>query len=294
MAKVNNSVSPPKFVTTKMRPKNATGVDKPACQGYTYRMATQLPTSKNSRGPGQLIISRKDRLGALLLALLVLLYVLVSMPTGAPATYSARIDSMERKINISNYKSNYNKYDSPTTLRQRPYPHIYEKKKISTPLPLPQKILKEPTSNPTNHRGQHRQKPVSLQEADSTDLEKLPGIGPVLASRIVRYREKIGGFHSKKQLREVYGISDTLYRFLEPFLEMSLGEAKLKKIDLNSATLETLRQHPYLGWEKARIIVRYREANGPFRSLSDLNKIRVLDSVTLERFLPYATLDPLE
>ncbi|NDF99641.1 MAG: helix-hairpin-helix domain-containing protein, partial [Chitinophagia bacterium] len=74
---------------------------------------------------------------------------------------------------------------------------------------------------------------MSLNESDSVSLEKLPGIGPVLASRIIRYREKLGGFYHRSQLREVYGIDDSLYAFLEPFIETGAEDRLLKKIDLN-------------------------------------------------------------
>ncbi|MFM8709636.1 MAG: ComEA family DNA-binding protein [Sphingomonadales bacterium] len=128
---------------------------------------------------------------------------------------------------------------------------------------------------------------LSLNGSDSAALEMLPGIGPVLAARIIRYREKLGGFYQRSQLREVYGIDDSLFAFIAPFFETSPSASALKKIDLNSVSLDNLRQHPYLRWEKAKAIVRYRESNGPFTSVSDLEKIIALDTTTLSRLLPY-------
>lgn len=256
-------------------------------------MTPSLPTPGKGRRPGQLTISRKDRMGALLLALLVLLYVAVSMPTGTTRTYSARIDSMKQ----NNYKNNYqstNKinHSLPKSSQRSSKPSYYQKDKTPGYYHY-QKSINSYFSQPGREYFQKPQRSVFLQQADSAQLEKLPGIGPVLASRIVRYREKIGGFYSKSQLKEVYGISDTLYQFLESYLEMKPDFASLKKIDLNAVSLETLRQHPYLGWEKAKFIIRYREANGPFTSLDDLTKIRALDSFTIKRFAPYATIDSI-
>ena len=37
--------------------------------------------------------------------------------------------------------------------------------------------------------------PLELNMADAQDLEVLPGLGPVLSQRIVRFREMLGGFH---------------------------------------------------------------------------------------------------
>jgi competence ComEA-like helix-hairpin-helix protein len=62
-------------------------------------------------------------------------------------------------------------------------------------------------------------------------------------------------------------------------------------MDINTATLETLRQHPYLRWEKAKAIIRYREANGPFANVRDLEKILTLDTLTIRRLLPYVVVN---
>lgn len=261
--------------------------------------------------PGHFMIGRKDRLGALSLGLMVLVYAVISMPPGVAPTYLARIDSMEKKVK-TNYKSaTKNRYSVPNTTASRYHPtnsypgHIdrngihynpnYDPRSnlgAAPPYqphtkPVPRSDL--PAAANTAHQKKYAGKrmALSLNGSDSASLERLPGIGPVLASRIIRYREKLGGFHSKHQLQEVYGIDDTLFAFVEKFIEVSAEDASLKKIDLNTATLETLRQHPYLRWEKARAIIRYREANGPFTSVRDLEKILPLDSTTLLRLLPY-------
>jgi competence protein ComEA len=97
---------------------------------------------------------------------------------------------------------------------------------------------------------------VDLNASDSAAWESLPGVGPVLASRIVRYRKRLGGFISVDQLREVYGVSDTLMAMLAKHLLH--GEQVLKR-DWMLATEEELRSHPYIGYKMARLIVRYRE-----------------------------------
>jgi competence protein ComEA len=97
---------------------------------------------------------------------------------------------------------------------------------------------------------------VDLNASDSAAWESLPGVGPVLASRIVRYRKRLGGFISVDQLREVYGVSDTLMAMLEKHL---LHGEQVQKRDWMLATEEELRSHPYIGYKMARLIVRYRE-----------------------------------
>jgi competence ComEA-like helix-hairpin-helix protein len=240
------------------------------------------------------MVSRKDRLAALIVGLLVLAYAVISMPPGVPATYFARVDSMEIKPIKSYISTNRKKYshveagsdrsDRPARSHHNSYAQDNYRSRVYTENgQRTEKAFKTP--RPDIH------KPLPLNESDSAALEKLPGIGPVLASRIIRYREKLGGFYHRSQLREVYGIDDSLYAFIEHFMETNPTEGSLKKMDINTATLETLRQHPYLRWEKAKAIIRYREANGPFTNVRDLEKILTLDTLTIRRLLPYAVVN---
>jgi competence protein ComEA len=57
--------------------------------------------------------------------------------------------------------------------------------------------------------------PVDLNAATQAQLEELPGIGPALATAILRYREEHGGFRSVGELQEVRGIGDARFAELE-------------------------------------------------------------------------------
>ncbi|WP_051759220.1 ComEA family DNA-binding protein [Herbidospora cretacea] len=56
---------------------------------------------------------------------------------------------------------------------------------------------------------------VSLNSATVEQLDQLPGVGEVLAQRIVEYRDTNGGFQSIEQLREVEGIGDAKFADLK-------------------------------------------------------------------------------
>ncbi|MBM3158492.1 MAG: helix-hairpin-helix domain-containing protein [Bacteroidetes bacterium] len=128
-------------------------------------------------------------------------------------------------------------------------------------------------------------KMVDLNIADSIDLIKLPGIGPVLSARIVKYREKLGGFHSVAQLKEIYGMPDSTYQKISTQLE--LPDPIVKKIAINQADEKTIAMHPYVEWKEAKLIVRYREANGYFNSSEQLAACWGLEKKKLEKLLPY-------
>lgn len=107
-------------------------------------------------------------------------------------------------------------------------------------------------------------KAFDINTADSSQFEALPGIGPKLANRIIGFRQKLGGFYSVMQVNETYGLQDSTFQKIKFFLRL---ETLPKKINLNTATKETLRAHPYFKWNLANAIIEFRNQHGPFRDL---------------------------
>lgn len=126
---------------------------------------------------------------------------------------------------------------------------------------------------------------MELNAADSLSLQQLPGIGPVYASRIVRYRERLGGFFSTAQLLDVYGMDTLRYERLLP--QLTVDTMLVNKIDINEATYEEFRNHPFISPKQAGAIVRYRKQHGRFAAVSDLARIVVLDEHSLYKMKPY-------
>lgn len=110
--------------------------------------------------------------------------------------------------------------------------------------------------------------PADLNAADSAELERLPGIGPVLARRIIRYRKLLGGFYDTRQLMEVYGISDSVYLLIAH--RVAADTASLVRINLNEAPESVLARHPYIGRYMARGIILYRAQTIRIGSLEEL------------------------
>jgi DNA uptake protein ComE-like DNA-binding protein len=116
---------------------------------------------------------------------------------------------------------------------------------------------------------------VDINTADSAQWESLPGIGPVLAARIVKFRERLGGFYSIRQVGETFGLADSTFNKIQPSLR--LHTVSLKKLDLNLTDEKSLALHPYIRYKLARLIVLYRSNHGPFRQPEDLLGIPLVD-----------------
>jgi competence ComEA-like helix-hairpin-helix protein len=129
---------------------------------------------------------------------------------------------------------------------------------------------------------------VDINQGDTSEFIALPGIGSKLAARIILFREKLGGFHSVEQVGEVYGLQDSTFQKIKPFL--MLGSNGIRKIRLNTATKEEIKAHPYFKWSLANAIVEYRNVHGKFNELSELKKITIIDEPVYRRILPYLEL----
>ena len=128
--------------------------------------------------------------------------------------------------------------------------------------------------------------PLELNSADSLELIGLHGIGPVFASRILKYRQLLGGFYSTRQLLEVYGFPRETYLSLGD--KIFVDTTKIRKIRINFAVYSEMIRHPYVGKDLVEAILDYREQNGPFTSNSQLLDAGLIDSsafVVLETYL---------
>lgn len=126
---------------------------------------------------------------------------------------------------------------------------------------------------------------VEINQADSAMLVGIRGIGPAFARRILKYRERLGGFYKKEQLREVYGLDSAKYEEIK--LQVSVDPLQVKKIDINSATFDLLKNCPYLKYKQVNAIIEYRKQHGDYASVEDMMKIAILDAETLNRLAPY-------
>ena len=126
---------------------------------------------------------------------------------------------------------------------------------------------------------------IQLNSIDSAGLLPLPGIGPVYAGRIIKYRSLLGGFVNKGQLLEVYGMDSAR---LEPLMDMIRTDTSaIIKLNPSTAKFRELLRHPYLEYEDVLALVKYRDMEGPIDSSGEIRQNMLLTDSTLQKIHPY-------
>lgn len=120
---------------------------------------------------------------------------------------------------------------------------------------------------------------IDINLADTSAFIALPGIGSKLANRIINFREKLGGFYSVDQIAETYGLPDSVFQKLKSHFK--INETQVRKININTADVNLLKQHPYVKWNIANAIIQYRQQHGTFKSVDEIQQI---DAITPEMF----------
>ena len=126
---------------------------------------------------------------------------------------------------------------------------------------------------------------IDLNATDSAGLTSIRGIGPVLASRIIKFRNKLGGFFSVTQLKDVYGLSEETYAGIKD--RLIADSSGIKKIPVNSISLDDLKQHPYFRNPVASTLISYRNEHGAFSSAEELKNIDLISEELYQKILPY-------
>lgn len=134
------------------------------------------------------------------------------------------------------------------------------------------------------HKTQNQRPSINLNFADSMELEQLPGIGAKTARRIVKYRNRLGGFISKYQLLEIRFFDSSLV--VENRIDFKIDTTLIKKIDINQCEIIDLYRHPYIGKEFARTLWNYKNAHYPL-NYNELIKIQGIPEEIIVKLTPY-------
>ncbi len=128
---------------------------------------------------------------------------------------------------------------------------------------------------------------VDINKGTSEDFQKIRGIGPYYANKIIDKRDALGGFHATEQLVEL--MPDSVFQKIMPSIE--LNSKSVRQININTADADELKSHPYIKWRTASAIVKYRQTHGEFNTVEDLRKIYSIKGELYEKIAPYLTVE---
>lgn len=135
-------------------------------------------------------------------------------------------------------------------------------------------------------KNQIRKSPIlNLNICDSASLEALPGIGPVLSSRIIRYRNLIGGYVSVDQLKEVYGLPEETFDLISA--RVMADSLTIRKVRINEWDYSQLIRHPYFQRNEVSAILKYREIKGRIKNISEMVENNLISSETARKIRQY-------
>ncbi len=178
--------------------------------------------------------------------------------------------TLEPYISLPN-KPEYTKKEYPKT------PHSYTPHANNYPTKY-QPYTPNTTSHPTTTAIR-----IDLNRTDTSLLQSLRGIGSTLATRILKYKELLGGYTSINQLKEVWGITDQNFELIASQVEVVPTE--IKKIPINTIAYNELKKHPYFK-ELGVKIMYIRNKKGKIDGIQDLVE-EGISTLEIEKILPY-------
>lgn len=161
-------------------------------------------------------------------------------------------------------------------------------RKLKPYIQLPDESEEKKSYNNNKARKSKKEwKPIvkDINLADSAELTEVFGIGPFFAGKIVEHREKLGGYIAKKQLVEIWKFSDSMLIKLDSTLIISKVEPR--KMNINTAAADELKNHPYISWSIANSIVSIREQHGEYQKLDEIKKSVLIDDSLFIKLSPY-------
>jgi competence protein ComEA len=205
------------------------------------------------------------------------------MKNGFSSSMANRLINYRKKGGTFKIKSDLLKlYGIDTVLYKKVYAFI--------DLPVARTNKNNPTKEQPIVKPRTANVKLDLNEADTIQLVKLYGIGKKLSERIVKFRNRLGGFVSMDQLKEVYGLDSAIIKSIATKF-LVVENYQPTRLNINSASEKELGAHPYLSFKLAKAIAAYRFQHGNFVALDDLTKVRLLSEKEFKRIKPYLSLE---
>ena len=212
-------------------------------------------------------------------------------PNTATAADWQRLGVRDKTIaTIQNYLSKGGRFYKPEDIgkiwglhadeveRMKPYVQIAAKENN-----YPQKNYEAKTFDKPKHTTSN----VDVNNSDTTAFIALPGIGSKLAQRIINFRDKLGGFYKTEQVGETFGLPDSTFQKIK--LRLIINNATIKQFNINTATVDDMKTHPYIRYNIANAIVQYRMQHGNFAAVTDIKKIMLVTDDVYNKLVAYLT-----
>lgn len=130
---------------------------------------------------------------------------------------------------------------------------------------------------------------LDLNASDTLDLQEVRGVGKVRARNIYKYGQKLGGYISVNQLKEVYSIDSATFEQIKP--HFYAGKTEIRKVNINSDDPKYLARHPYIDFALAKAFIRFRKKyEKDFNSIEEIKQIHLMDEETYNKLRPYIKL----
>lgn len=224
-------------------------------------------------------------------------------PNHADSTTLLRLGFSQWQVNnMMKYRQRKGRWRSPDDLRRlyglsesdfqrlRPYIRIAKADQRGKYVPFPREpyygVPKGEEVTYEKHPKLSEGTTLSLNTSDTTALKQLPGVGSYYAQKIVKYRERLGGFVNTAQLADVEGLPAGLSRWFTVELN-----PQVRQLRINHATFKELVRHPYLSYEQTKVIVNHVRQYGPIHSWRDLRLYKEFSESDFERLTPYVRFD---
>ncbi len=148
-------------------------------------------------------------------------------------------------------------------------------------------IIISPELNEDFHEREKEEIPLKLElnSVNEEQIQCVRGIGPAFASRIIKYRNLLGGYVELDQLMEVYGMDSVRFRQISPFF--SINPDSVQRIDLNTCSYKDLLRHPYISKQVAFAIIDFRKSSGHYNSVEELRNLKEIDEAIYQKIYRY-------
>jgi DNA uptake protein ComE-like DNA-binding protein len=182
---------------------------------------------------------------------------------------------------LVNYRKKGGKFHNPEDLKK-----IYgiDESKAASLIPF---VVVSPVTTESVKTDSSRQQRImiELNSCDSALLVRLPGIGPVLSARIIKYRRLLGSFVSVEQIKEVYGLPEETFELIKG--NLYVDTLNITRISINKIGYKELSRIPYLEKYEVSSILKFRELNGKIESMNDLADNKIISSEKAQKIRLY-------